>query len=374
MRARVPFALRNLTHRKLRSATALAAVCFSALLMFMELGFYQSVMTAAITIYRAMDVDLFVVSTAYQSLGHTATIPRQRIYQARAISGVRQVLPLFVDIEVWRNPRTRLRYGLLILGMDPSMPFQPFTNAAPLLRGRGLLLDTLSRPWFGSQDVGVTTEIGQTQVRVAGNYTLGPGFTADGAAVVSSDTFLQIFPHHDIGNVSVGLIRLDPNSRPEEVAESLRRSLPSDTRVFTRAELLEHEKTYWADGTSLGPVFGSGVVLGLIIGIVILYQVMSNDIASRIREYATLKALGYTFRQLAGIVLTEVSAFGVAGFVLGLLLASTLYKFVREETGMPVAMDASMAVAVFLLTLAMCWISGWLATRRVRRADPAELF
>src|SRR6202035_2356582 len=134
---------------------------------------------------------------------------------------------------VWRNPQTRLRYGLLILGMDPSMPFQPFTNAAPLLQGRQLLLDTLSRPWFGSQNVGVTTEIGETQVRVAGNYTLGPGFTADGAAVVSSETFLQIFPHHDIGNVSMGLIRLAPNSRPEEVAELLRRILPSDTRVFT---------------------------------------------------------------------------------------------------------------------------------------------
>ena len=374
MRANVPFALRNLTHRKLRAAIALSAVCFSALLMFMELGFYQSVMTAAITIYGAMDVDLFVVSSAYQSLGHTLTIPRQRLYQARAIPGVRQVVPLDVSVQVWRNPQTRLRYGLLILGMDPSMPFQPFTNAAPLLQDRQLLLDTLSRPWFGSQDVGVTTEIGQTQVRIAGNYTLGPGFTADGAAVVSTATFWQIFPDYNHGIVSMGLIRLEPGARPDEVAQSLRRNLPSDTRVFTRAELLENEKTYWADGTSLGPVFGSGVVLGLVIGVVILYQVMSNDIANRIREYATLKALGYTFRQLVFIVLKEVSAFGVIGFVMGLLLASTLYRFVRDQTGMPVAMDSSMAVAVFFLTLGMCWISGWLATSRIRRADPAELF
>jgi putative ABC transport system permease protein len=263
---------------------------------------------------------------------------------------------------------------MLILGIDRDVQLTPFTNTAELLRGPQLLLDTLSRPQFGPQNIGVTTEIGSVKVRVAGHYTVGPGFTADGAAAVSSDTFFQIFPDHKAGDISIGLVRLKPNYKADDVAEALRKIVPSDTRVFTRAELLRREQDYWADGTSLGPVFGTGVVLGLIIGIVILYQVMSNDIASRIREYATLKALGYSFRQLVVIVLKEVSAFAIVGFVLGLLMASTLYKFVRDQTGLPVTMDPSTSVAVFLLTLGMCWISGWLATRKIRSADPAGLF
>jgi putative ABC transport system permease protein len=39
-----------------------------------------------------------------------------------------------------------------------------------------------------------------------------------------------------------------------------------------------------------------------------------------------------------------------------------------------VVMTTGRAVLVFLFTLGMCGLSGWLATAKLRKLDPAEIF
>ena len=69
-------------------------------------------------------------------------------------------------------------------------------------------------------------------------------------------------------------------------------------RVLTRAQLETQEQKYWAQETPAGLVFGLGVVLAVVVGIVILYQVLATDVTKHLPEYATLKALGYRDRFL----------------------------------------------------------------------------
>ena len=374
MRGRVPFARRNLLHRKARAAIALAAVCFSVLFMFMEMGFYNSILYSATALYQSLDADVFLISAKYLYIGQTGVIPRQRLYEARQTAGVREAIPLYIGRAMWRNPKTRLRHVILVFGIDPAQPTAPFTDQSRLLDTGQILLDSLTRPQFGPLDTGVETEIGSLQVRIAGQYRVGPGFAADGAAAMSDETFVRIFPDRSIGDINMGLIRLNPKADSRLAVEALRHALPPDTRVLTRAEFLNVESGYWADETSLGPVFGSGLVLGFVVGMVILYQVMFTDIANHMREYATMKALGFTFPQLVRVVLKEVSVFGLIGFILGWLPSFLLYSVVNTYTGLPVTMSLMGSALIFLLTMSMCWASGFLAARKLRDADPAELF
>jgi putative ABC transport system permease protein len=374
MFGRTPFAWRNVTHRKVRSFVALSGVSFSVLLVFMQLGFYFAVLMSSTAVYRALDADIFLMSPQYVYLGRTGTMPRQRLYQAEGIPGVRDVTPLYADVEVWRNPETRLRHQMLVMGIDPEKNLLKLpADTQLLLKDDQALIDSLTRSQFGPLSVGVTTEIGDRRVWIAGQYRIGPGFATDGAILVSDDTFIRIFRRHGIEDISVGLIRITSGSDPNAVAAELRRVFPADTRVYTRAEMLAREQDHWANQTSIGPVFASGALLGLVIGIVIVYQVMVTDIANRLPEYATLKALGYDSRHLRWIVFQEVSAFAVAGFVFGLFFATGLYRIVRTETALPMSMNVPLVVAVFVVTLAMCWTAGLLATRKLRLADPADL-
>ena len=65
---------------------------------------------------------------------------------------------------------------------------------------------------------------------------------------------------------------------------------------MTRAEIAAHERRHWVTKTSVGIIFGFGVFVALLVGIAIVYQVLSSDISSRLAEFATLKAIGYPRR------------------------------------------------------------------------------
>jgi putative ABC transport system permease protein len=47
---------------------------------------------------------------------------------------------------------------------------------------------------------------------------------------------------------------------------------------------------------------------------------------------------------------------------------------VAAQTGLPMALTAGRAAAVLVGTVLMCTLAGALATRRLARADPADLF
>ena len=57
--------------------------------------------------------------------------------------------------------------------------------------------------------------------------------------------------------------------------------------------------------------------MGLVVGMIIVYQILFADIADHLAEYATLKAMGYTNRYLAAVVLMEATILAVVGFVPG---------------------------------------------------------
>lgn len=62
------------------------------------------------------------------------------------------------------------------------------------------------------------------------------------------------------------------------------------------------------------------------------------------------------------------------GFAPGLLASLVLYRVTEEATRLPLSMTAGRVVAVLALTLVMCGVSALMALRKVRSADPAEVF
>ena len=124
----------------------------------------------------------------------------------------------------------------------------------------------------------------------------------------------------------------------------------------------------------VGVVFGFGVVIGCLVGVIIVYQVLSTDVADHIREYATFKAIGYGRGFFLGIVFEEAFILAFLGFVPGTLISTGLYALVKAGTGLPIGMTQTRPLIVFAGTLVMCAASGAIATRRLARAEPAELF
>jgi putative ABC transport system permease protein len=184
----------------------------------------------------------------------------------------------------------------------------------------------------------------------------------------------DLWPGYDLRLLTIGLIKLKPDADAAAVQKRLRQILPNDVAVLTRDELMDREATYWATHTPIGFVFRMGLIMGLIVGSVVVYQILYNDVTQHLAEYATLKALGYPDRFLFQIVLQESLILSMLGFIPGLVFSQAVYSIAHWATLLPLQIDPTRVAVVYVLTVGMCIFSGLLATRRLRSADPAEIF
>jgi putative ABC transport system permease protein len=121
-------------------------------------------------------------------------------------------------------------------------------------------------------------------------------------------------------------------------------------------------------------VFSFGVIVGMVVGGIIVYQILFADVNDHLPEYATLKAMGYSNWFLGGIVIQQAVVLAVFGFVPAVGLSIVLYRISGDATRLPLEMTQERAVFVLGLTVAMCVVSALMALRKVRSADPAEIF
>jgi len=144
--------------------------------------------------------------------------------------------------------------------------------------------------------------------------------------------------------------------------------------VLTKQEFVDRERAYWNGATPIGYVFAFGAIMGFVVGAIIVYQILFADVSEHIKEYGTLRAIGYRNRFVSGIVLQQAAILALLGYVPGAALAALLYHAAAGATRLPLYLTVERGLVVLSLTLAMCLISGFLALRKVRRLDPAEVF
>jgi putative ABC transport system permease protein len=220
---------------------------------------------------------------------------------------------------------------------------------------------------------GTVVEVSGRRTVLAGYFELGTGFSFTGMLLTNGETFPTI-ARQPPGRVTFGLVKLAPGEEPAAVADRLRAELPRDVLVFTRDQINDHERVFWVERNAIGQFLTFGVSLALLVGAVFVYQMMVADIKKHLPEYATLKAMGYRFGFLFRVVVWQAVFLSVAGYAVGLLASLALYEVTRRATHLPVEMTAQRMALVLALAVGMCVGSGLLAVRKLRTADPAELF
>jgi putative ABC transport system permease protein len=387
MARRTALAWHNLWHQPVRSGVAVVGVTFAAVLMFMQLGFLEAVKVSATVIYDVLDFDICLRSRDYDRLSDARSFDRARLSQAREVEGVQSATPLWVGVLSWRNPKTGEPRAILTLGIpDGSLVFKDraIQQAAErcLARPQTMIVDTHTRRefgpangrQFGPQDIGQRVEINDRALEIAGLYTCGSGLNAGGAITVHDRDFLRCVPQFPPGNVSLGLIEINGIRDPRTIARQLSAALPEDVDVLTRAEVIDGEIRHWVWQTNYGLIFMSGVVVAVVVGTAIVYQVLSSEVVSRLPEYATLKALGYDNVYLIRIMVEQSLLLALVAFLASWAISAALYEVTAVGAQIPIRMTWTNCLLVLALTSALCVASGLAAIRKAFHADPAELF
>jgi putative ABC transport system permease protein len=373
----------QLKREKSRFAVAILGITFAAILVFMQLGFREAMLDSAVRYHHHWLYDIALVSPEAASLIKPHTFTRRRLHQARAVEGVADVSAVHALLVRWKQPDTGNTRDIFVLGIDPdrkAIDLPEVNRQRHLLKVRdAYLFDRHSRPEFGAvpetfAEYGrASFELNNLTIQIRGLFTLGSSFGIDGSLVSSEENILRLDPRRSRGEVDIGLVRLKPGADVDAVATRLRHYLPGDVAVYTRPAFIQRELAYWNDSTPIGYVFNFGIVVGLVVGAVIVYQILHADVSDHLPQYATLKAMGYSNLSLAGIVGQQAFVLALLGFALGASLSLYLYRVAGEATLIELTMSPGRAATVLGLTVAMCLVSGLLALRKVWAADPAEV-
>ncbi len=382
---RLPIGWMQLMHNRTRLVAAVGGVTFANVLIFMQLGFMMALFSTSVMTHRSWRADIVIAASDFRSLREANPLPRSRMFQALGVEGVRDATPLYLGTLYWTDDVTGDTTHFRVLGVDPD--YDVFLDPTLQRQIRQLrqpnyaLIDLKTRDLSPTikraldEQGSLVIEVSGTQLTLVGDFSQGATFDVDGVMVVSDQTFLRLFPRRRPGTPTVVLVECEPNADPMIVAQRLNERFPEgDVRAFTKQQLIDAEQAYQAKQTPIGFVFGFGVVIGLIVGLVIVYQVLATDVQDHMAEYATFKAIGYAPRFFLGVVFEEAVSLAALGFIPGLVVSLLLYRVAAQATSLPITMPWGRPVIVFVLTAAMCTLSGAIATRRLNAADPADLF
>ena len=381
---RLPLAWLQLRRQPVKVLVAVLGQTMAGTLIFLQLGLLQALFDASVLLHRQLHADLVVLGRDSPALVNMQSFSGRRLAQAYGHPEVEAVAELNIGAIPWRSPRSQAARSLLAVGLDPAQP----TFVAPALADKlpelkplnRFLLDERARPEFAPmverirRGDTVRLEVNGQWLTSAGLASVGTSFGVDGFVLMSQDTFRQLKPQEPHGGIELGLIQLRPGANANQVQQELRDGLPRDVEVFTHQGYIQREFAYWARNTVAAFVLGLGALIGFLAGIMVVYQIIYADVSDHLPEYATLMAMGYPLRQLAGTVVMEGLLLALLAIGPSLLGGELLYGVVRRVSLLPIAMTPGRALFVFVALLVMAMASAVLCLGRLRDADPAEIF
>jgi putative ABC transport system permease protein len=378
-----PLAWAQLSHQKVRTGIAMGGIAFANVLIFMQLGFVNLFAGGATLLPKHIQGDLFVTNADAKLIDPFSTFDRTRLYQAAAFDGIAFAEPLYLKYGTWAYNKDTISYDTRIFAYNPQVQIfdLPEVNQqqSKLREPFTLLFDRLSRSELGpipaamEQKPTITVMINNRRMAVNGLFSLGCSFfLSQGNVIVSDRTFADIFGSSALEQVSLGVIRVKPGTDLVALKLGIEKAVPG-IKVLNQQELQARELAFQETNPS-SIIFNFGAIMGFIVGVAIVYQVLYSDVSDHLSEYATLKAIGYSNQSLLIVIFQEALFLAVLGYLPGFIASLGMYQLLTILTKLELIMTVNLALTVFILTLAMCLISGAIASNKLRAADPADVF
>jgi putative ABC transport system permease protein len=370
--------------------------------------------------FVAVFVAVLCASTLVTALGVLlesslrAGVPPQRYAAAAVVVGGPQALPLAEDIDPYFGERVPLPAEAVgkiaaVSGVDRavgdvSVPLNVVSVGGPVVGhgwGSAVLAPFSLREGSapaGADDVAVDAELARRagvgvgdgiDLAVGGSratYTVSgivapPGADRLGRQVVLffSDGQARVLSGRPDQVDAIGVLAR-PGADPDALAERIRGSLPgTELRTYTGSDRGDAEFLDVGEARARLMVLSLGfAATAIMIALLVVTGTLALSIQQRRREFALLRAVAASPRQIHRMVGAEVLLVAGSAAVLGagpgIAVASLLRSLFATGGVLPadfgLALSPLPAVAAVLLCVGSAWVAGWVAARRPARISP----
>ena len=351
---------RSLLHRRARALSGLTALTVSA-----------AITTALLTLYADLDAKLH---HEFRSFGANilitapagASLPPETLARAQLAAGPDTLLAPFA----YAVATTDRGAPVVVAGADFDavrrlnswwqLPAWPTSPDAALLGAR-------AANFVADEHTVQLTYAGNT-LTLTGVGRLHTGADEDSRIYIPLAAFTAWT--HTTGPTALELEVPGSAARIDSTLTALRRQLPGLT-VSPVRQLVEAESRIVDRTRAL--MLGAVLLVALTVAVSVL-ATLSASILERRRDFALMKALGGSERQLTALFLLEALTLALAGVVAGFLLGSAAAWLIGELNFSTVTLPHPGVLApVLLLNLLIATAAALLPARLLRRLDPASL-
>jgi putative ABC transport system permease protein len=372
----IDLARKILLHDRTRFLITVSGVGFAVTLVFVQIGLFRGLMeNASLTIERT-DADLWVTARNTPNVDFSNTFSETLVNRVRSVPGVARADNLIVWFGRVSLPNGANENAVVYALEDFARWGLPWRLEAgdprDLRRGKYVILDDSATKRFGPFRVGDYREINGQRLKIIGRTRGAKSFTTNPIAFMDYRVAQSLMRQELHNRTTYVVVKLAPGADTGAVADEIRRRLPYND-VRPRGEWASRSESYWTDSTGLGLNMMMTVFLGCVVGVVVVAQTLYTSTMEHLKEFATVKAIGGTNRDIYAILGKQAAIAAVAGFALGAALAYGL-RPVMAGIDLKLIIAPRLAAYVFVGTLALCVGAAALSFRQVARLDPAMVF
>ena len=380
----------QLLHQKVQTIITILGIAVTAVLLFMQIGFRVGLLESSTQLPASFQSD--IVLTSSSSIAFSVAIPfsERRLNQVLAFEEVEAVTPIYITMifvkRLEEQPKFMSSMQVIAFPLRPNVIDVPGL-AENLDKVKGddfFLLDARSRSELSpliaevKNNGRVSTEITSVgferrRIDLVGLFEMGASTFYNGNLITSEANFLKIFGLGQ-GEIVAGLVHVKPGVDVPSLISRMKTYLPKDVKVMSREELIREDKKFIEHSSPMGIVILFAMLFSILIGIVVLYQVLYQNISRFTKEYAALKAIGYSQGFLVKIVLEQVFVFAILGYIPGFIISCFVYDVLSEVTKMKFLMSFNIAAFVLFEIFLICAVSGIIATNKLKEANPVDVF
>jgi putative ABC transport system permease protein len=376
-------AIKMLFGDKLKYFGLLLGVAFAAMLITQQAAILTGLTNQTGAFIRdTAQGDLWVMDPQVRFSQDFLPLRDTMLQQVRGVPGVEWAVPIYQSFIRGRMP-DGTRFAMILVGLDDATlmgapPIIEQGKLADLRRDRGVLIDLgsaavrLKMKQGGDRplQVGDRFSINDNEAVVVGGYRGSSSFFWDPVIYTTYSRALQFAPR-ERNLLSFVMVKVKPGYDNAVVQRAIGERTGLTAR--TNQEFIKLTEDYILNATGILINFGTAVVLGFVIGLLVAGQTLYNFTLDSLRHYGSLKAMGVSNMTLARMVLLQALTVAVLGYGIGVGIACIAGVFLKKG-GLAFALPWQIPALTAVAILAICAIASVLSLWRVFRLEPAVVF
>jgi putative ABC transport system permease protein len=367
-------AFRFLIYDKPKSIGALFGIVISVFLIGQQTGIFLFLTGLMSGLVDGSPAGLWVVNSKTNNANSLGLIDARLQRQIESIPGVARVYPIVLAGGVAKFPSGESSPVTMVGTQYPTFRGGPWKlvkgNKEDLLQEGAVTCDEFDKKSLGGATLGTQFEISGKKAFIAAQTRGARGF--GGLYMFTTIERARAIGKVSPNSVSALLVDLEPSADTLAVRDRINATI-FGVKAWKTKDLSRATVAFILGSSGIAISTGTLIVFAIISGLVIIGLTLYSATIDRIRDYATLKAIGSTNGFITRLILLQCLILAFAGYVLSSILLEG-FKFGISQGGVLFEYTPLIRIGFFVVTLVICVFGAVFAIRRITKLEPATVF